>query len=313
MLLTCAADRGRRAVDEARVLFEESFERMGKSHVLSAGAGGAAGGNGGASNPAGGDAAAAGAAATATAAAAPKSVEAMLAAEVAELRDAGKKAAFRWHDTGVNNTIFVIFPRGGAAPRPSEVAADVVAHVKATKALPARFLLKVLPVEASSFVGVDEISKLAQSYLPERFAALAAANGTESVTFAVEVERRACAGADARAVIDAVAKAVPAPHKVNLGKPDVTVIAQLVRNVCALSVAPRYKALCKYNVRVASEPEDAAEAGGGQGGGGGGGNAAAAAAAEAKDDGGGGAAAGGDGGKEEADAAEAPAADAAAS
>jgi len=39
-----------------------------------------------------------------------KSVAEMLAAEVAELKDT-KKAVFRWHDTGVNNTIFVHFPK----------------------------------------------------------------------------------------------------------------------------------------------------------------------------------------------------------
>jgi hypothetical protein len=43
-----------------------------------------------------------------------KSVDALLAAEVAELKDF-KKFAFRWHETGVNNTIFVAFPTGEGA------------------------------------------------------------------------------------------------------------------------------------------------------------------------------------------------------
>ncbi len=101
VLLTCQGDRGKRAVDEARLLFEEAFERMGKSHILA--------GGGGAANAADADDDANGAAASAGEA--PKSVEAMLAAEVADLKDKKKAAPFRWHDTGVNNTIFVNFPK----------------------------------------------------------------------------------------------------------------------------------------------------------------------------------------------------------
>ncbi|KIY93742.1 hypothetical protein MNEG_14221 [Monoraphidium neglectum] len=75
------------------------------------------------------------------------------------------------------------------------------------------------------------------------------------------MERRACSGLDHMQVVDAFAKAVPPPHKVNLGKPDATILVQLVRNVCAVAVAPRYKALCKYNVRVAAEPDEEGDAG----------------------------------------------------
>jgi hypothetical protein len=90
------------------------------------------------------------------------------------------------------------------------------------------------------------------------------------LTFGVDVERRSCSKFDQKEVIDAFAKAVPAPHKVNLSKPDRTILVQLVRNVCAVAVAPRFKELCKYNVRVAAEPEEeegGAAAGGGEAGG----------------------------------------------
>jgi hypothetical protein len=106
MLLTCQFNKDKRAVDEARLLFEEAYARMGKSDVLAATrtagsqkepakpAGGASGGEGGGGS---------------------KSVEAMLAAEVAELREP-RPALFPWHATGVPNTIFVIFPRGEGEP-----------------------------------------------------------------------------------------------------------------------------------------------------------------------------------------------------
>jgi hypothetical protein len=108
------------------------------------------------------------------------------------------------------------------------------------------------------------------------------------LTFGVEVERRSFSGFDSREVIDAFAKVVPAPHKVNLSRPDASIVVQLIRNVCAVAVAPRFKELCKYNVRVAADAEDDAAAAAAAGGGGGGGaqKAAAAAAPAAAADGG---------------------------
>jgi len=82
------------------------------------------------------------------------------------------------------------------------------------------------------------------------------------------VERRSFSGFDHLDIIDAFAKAVPAPHKVNLKQPDKTILVQLIRNVCAVAVAPQYKELCKYNVRVAAEPEEEAEEGAAGAGGG---------------------------------------------
>lgn len=240
MLLTCQGGRDRRAVDEARVLFEEAYARMGKSDLLHS------------SQTTKGDDGGGGGGEEAGAAAAKPSVDALLAAEVAEIKDV-KKALFRWHDTGVPNTIYVNFPAGDGLPSPSEVAANVVDHVRSTKQLPARFLVKMLPIEATCFVGIDEIKKLAGKFLPQHFAADAA----EGSSFAVEMERRACSNLDHMEIVDAFAKAVPCPpFKVNLREPDRTILVQLVRNVCAVAVAPRYKELFRYNLRVAAEPED---------------------------------------------------------
>jgi hypothetical protein len=93
-------------------------------------------------------------------------------------------------------------------------------------------------------------------------------DGAAASTFGVVVERRSFNGLEQKDIVDAFAKAVPAPHKVNLGDPEKTVLVQLIRNVCAVAVAPRFKELCKYNVKVAAEDEE--EEGGGKEGAGGG-------------------------------------------
>lgn len=47
--------------------------------------------------------------------------------------------------------------------------------------------------------------------------------------FAVLYEARANSGIDRMKIIDAVAKSVPGPHKVDLNNPDKTIIVEIVK------------------------------------------------------------------------------------
>jgi tRNA acetyltransferase TAN1 len=49
------------------------------------------------------------------------------------------------------------------------------------------------------------------------------------VQFAVLYEARANTGVDRMEIIDAVAKSIPAPHKVDLSNPDKTIIVEIAR------------------------------------------------------------------------------------
>lgn len=50
-----------------------------------------------------------------------------------------------------------------------------------------------------------------------------------SLQFAVLYEARANSGIDRMKIINAVAKSVPAPHKVDLSNPDKTIVVEIVK------------------------------------------------------------------------------------
>jgi len=51
------------------------------------------------------------------------------------------------------------------------------------------------------------------------------------------------------------------PHKADLSNPDLTIVVSVVKNVCAIGVAPHFKELGKYNLReLCNEPEAKEEA-----------------------------------------------------
>lgn len=46
------------------------------------------------------------------------------------------------------------------------------------------------------------------------------------------------------------------PHKVNLDNPDKTIIVQLIKSCCAMSVVGQYKQLAKFNLRELSQKDE---------------------------------------------------------
>ena len=46
------------------------------------------------------------------------------------------------------------------------------------------------------------------------------------------------------------------PHKVNLNEPDLTVLVQVMKNTCALSIVGKYKSLGKFNLRELAKAGD---------------------------------------------------------
>lgn len=50
------------------------------------------------------------------------------------------------------------------------------------------------------------------------------------------------------------------PHKVDLKDPDLTVVVQVMKNVCAIGVAQRFREFARYNLReLCAPPEDEEE------------------------------------------------------
>jgi hypothetical protein len=78
--------------------------------------------------------------------------------------------------------------------------------------------------------------------------------GTKPLTFAVDVDSRACGRITRAAAIEVTAAPVPCPpHKVDLTNPDVTIVVQCVRNAATAAVVPRFRELLRLNLARAAQ------------------------------------------------------------
>ena len=189
-----------------------------------------------------------------------RTVDEMLKAEVGELKNP-EQARFWWHEIGIQGAVFVSF-RDNAPPSVMDFVQQIVADVKRTGQSKTRHTMRVLPIEITCFATLEEIEKTFRSLVGKFFPE---GEGVKPLKYAIDYEHRASKKMDRMAVIEALAKNVPAPHTVDLSNPDITITVQVMKNACCLGWVKEYKELGKYNLQrlaeLAQEKEEEKSAG----------------------------------------------------
>ncbi|KAK2425859.1 THUMP domain-containing protein [Trifolium repens] len=173
-----------------------------------------------------------------------KSIDKLIEEELVELRDKSKKR-FAKLESGCNGVVFIQMLKKDGDKSPKDIVNRIVTSAASTRKHMSRFILRILPIEVSCYASKEEISKAIQP-LVEQYFPVETQNPQK---FAVLYEARANTGVDRMEIIDAVAKSIPAPHKVDLSNPDKTIIVEIARTVCLIGVIEKYKEFSKYNLR----------------------------------------------------------------
>lgn len=142
-----------------------------------------------------------------------KPIDELIEDELSELGDR-KKRHFVSLDSGCNGCIFVQMHKRLGDPSPSAIAHHMITSAAATKKHMSRFILRVVPVEVTCYASEEEVSKSIKPLIEHFFPV------DTPLKFAVLYEARSNTGIDRMTIINAVAKSVPQPHKVDLKTPD---------------------------------------------------------------------------------------------
>ncbi|RLM69590.1 nucleolin [Panicum miliaceum] len=179
-----------------------------------------------------------------------RNIDDLIDEDLKELGDR-KKRLFASLESGCNGCIFIQMHRRAGDPGPVEIVQNMMSSAASTRKHMSRFILRVLPVEVACYASEEEITKaispLVEKYFPKEC--------PSDHKFAVLYEARSNTGIDRMKIINAVAKSVPQPHKVDLKNPDKTIIVQIAKTICMIGVVERYKELAKFNLRQLTSPE----------------------------------------------------------
>ncbi|KAJ4840793.1 hypothetical protein Tsubulata_023885 [Turnera subulata] len=176
-----------------------------------------------------------------------KSIDKLIEEELKELGDKSKRR-FVNLDSGCNGVVIVQMRKMDGDPSPKDIVQHMMSSAASTRKHMSRFILRMLPVEVACYASEDEISRAISPIVAKYFPA----DSQDPQKFAVLYEARANSGIDRTKIINAVAKSIPLPHKVDLSHPDKTIVVEIVKTVCLIGVVEKYKELSKYNLRQLS-------------------------------------------------------------
>ncbi|GMH00017.1 hypothetical protein Nepgr_001856 [Nepenthes gracilis] len=178
------------------------------------------------------------------------SIDKLIDAELEELGDKSKRR-FTKLDSGCNGVVLIQMQKRDGEPGPKEIVQLMMESAASTRRQMSRFMLRVLPVEITCYASAEEISRAINPTVARYFPVEA----ETPVKFAVLYDARANTGIDRMKIIDAVARSVPGPHKVDLKDPAKTIVVQIVKTMCLIGVVDKYKELAKYNLRQLTSPK----------------------------------------------------------
>jgi len=187
----------------------------------------------------------------------------------------------------------------------AEAVSDAVRAPPPPPAPSSRFVLKMIPIQATCFADKDEIAGTFRALFARDAAKIAASvaasstkcdatdgeqnnggsgKGKRVVTFAIQAKRRHCSHLTRQELIDIVAGEVPGgtgaaanggnnddpfEWRVDLRHPDVAIVVEVCRTVCGMSILRASDVTLKFNlaeIRLAEEEEDEEEEDDGGGG-----------------------------------------------
>ncbi|KAG2300528.1 hypothetical protein Bca52824_037000 [Brassica carinata] len=142
-----------------------------------------------------------------------KSIDKLIDAELKELGDKSKRR-FMKLDPGCNGIVFIQMKRREGDPSPKDIVQHAMTSAAATK----------------SICQEEEISRAIKPLVEQYFPLRPITPGKMKI-------------------INTVAKSIPAPHKVDLNNPEMSIVVEIVKTVCLIGVVEKYKELAKYNLR----------------------------------------------------------------
>ncbi|KAI9016495.1 hypothetical protein CLU79DRAFT_762876 [Phycomyces nitens] len=175
-------------------------------------------------------------------------IEATIARELAALKkqsSSGGKKRFANIATG---TICLAFIKTADPVDPCAFVHHILTDMNKTQVKKTRYSSRLLPVQNTCHSNLADIEQLAAKLIQPKFHVPNAEGVIEPRTFAVVARIRNCTKLDRMQVTMKLAGIVGQPHVVDLTNPELTIIVEVIQNVCMMSIVEDFYQLKKYNI-----------------------------------------------------------------
>ncbi|KAI7867687.1 hypothetical protein BDF14DRAFT_1800760 [Spinellus fusiger] len=172
-------------------------------------------------------------------------IEASIAREVAALKNSSRSSRFYNVSTG---TTCLVFIRTVSPVEPVSFVHHILTDMNATQSQKTRHVSRLLPVEKTCKANLPEMEALAQEVVFPKFNTPDKDGKIIPRTFAIVARVRNCSKINRMEVITKIAAIAGPEHSVDLTRPELTVIVEIIQNICLMSVVEDFFKLKKYNI-----------------------------------------------------------------
>ncbi|XP_061088062.1 THUMP domain-containing protein 1 [Conger conger] len=170
--------------------------------------------------------------------------EAALKKEVKQIRSSTQKMERRFQalDSGANNVIFIRTQHLD----PEKLVHHILQDLHTTKKKKSRVILRMLPVSGTCKAFIEDMEKYMENFLEPWFKT--PNQGTFQIVFKARNSSHNKRDEVIKALAELVGKMNP-ENKVDLTNPEYTIIIEVIKNVCCVSVVRDYMLFRKFNVQ----------------------------------------------------------------
>ena len=128
--------------------------------------------------------------------------------------------------------------------RPSTFVQTVLDDALANKIRKTRYCHRMIPLDASCYANMTDLKKTFELFISEYFSA-----SQPSKTYCLLIESRFNSSLSKDEIIRELPAMIPSIHQVKFYNPDLTVVIQIFKNICAISILKDYARFKKYNIQ----------------------------------------------------------------
>ncbi|GLV43830.1 uncharacterized protein CBL_11590 [Carabus blaptoides fortunei] len=162
-----------------------------------------------------------------------------LSREISSLKSE-KLKRFQAIDSGAKNVIFI----KTTIERPVELVLEIISDIILSKQQKTRFLYRLLPIEVTCKANITDIKVSMEKLICKYFSG-------EPKSYAIIFNYRNNFQMNRDEIISEIANLIASKnskHVVNLKNADLSVMVEVIRGICMLSVVPNYMKYKKYNL-----------------------------------------------------------------
>ena len=174
------------------------------------------------------------------------SIENKIEKELQELRSKNKKTK-RFLNISMGDLECLVFIKTSSQLIPSQFVTKILTDSMENGIKKTRYCQRLIPIDATCYANINDLKKTFEAFVEQYFP-----SSGDSKTYCLCIESRFNSSLHKEAIIKELTFMVPSIYKVSFDNSQLTIVIQIFKNICGISVLEDYHKFKKFNIQQCS-------------------------------------------------------------